>query len=167
MTIGWSIAVGDRPEVAVDGSDGEFTDPEAAQRGDDLSVEAVPVEPQGAGGAAVVFDLVPPGFGEHCDGGGGGQCRVLDGSGAVPDGFGECSLGGVLGFAVAFDLAVASVVVAVDGGCSVPVTGRVGADFAGCPTGSWGLTMGSEPAGRSALPTRNKVDQWVLATFYP
>ena len=49
MTIGWSIAVGDRPEVAVDGSDGEFTDPEVPQRGDDLSVEAVPVEPKGAG----------------------------------------------------------------------------------------------------------------------
>ena len=41
---GWSIAVGDRPEVAVDGSVGELTDPEAAQRGDDLPVEAIPIE---------------------------------------------------------------------------------------------------------------------------
>src|SRR6476620_6956320 len=94
----------------------------------------------GAGGDVQV--PVPPGFGECGDGGGRGQCRVLDGSGAVPDGFGECPLGGVLGLAVAFDLAVASVVVPVDGGRPVSITVGVGADFAGCSDGELGSYHG-------------------------
>ena len=111
--------------------DGEFGEAEFAQGPDDLPVEPVAVQAQGAGGSFNGVDLGPPCFGEHGDFGRGGESGAGDGAAAVADGFGECAFGGAFGAALSFDLPGAAVVVSVERDGAVAVADLVGADPAG------------------------------------
>ena len=126
-----AVGVGDCPKVAVDGADGQFGEAEFAQGRDDLPVEPVAVQAQGAGGSFNGVDLGPPCFGEHGDFGRGGESGAGDGAAAVADGFGESAFGGAFGAALSFDLPGAAVVVSVERDGAVAVADLVGADPAG------------------------------------